>query len=166
MIVHKNEGKEIQWERKYKGGSIFADESAILKPEELEWLPGPLEGLFLKITFADPNTGDWTAQIKLEPHAIFPKHINHAEVHFFVLKGQFETEYGVLRQDDYMRDPGGLVPERKAGSDGVTFFVKFLGGISAADENGKSVGPYVDALYVRELAAKHGADAILFTPSR
>ncbi|SCW33765.1 ChrR Cupin-like domain-containing protein [Sphingobium faniae] len=165
IAAEKKEGL-VDWEKRVKGGSLYADGSAVIRPAEMEWNDGPIEGLRFKVTFADPNTGDWTAQIRLEADQIFPAHVNHAEVHYMILEGELHTEVGVLKADNYMRDPGGFVPERQTGPEGLTCFVKFLGGISAADANGKSVGPVVDALRVREMAEQNGLGDVLFVPIR
>ena len=154
------------WETRVLGGSLYADGSAVIRAAELEWLDGPIEGLKFKVTFADPNTGDWSAQIKLEPDQVFPAHVNHAEVHYMIVSGELRTEAGILTAENYMRDPGGFVPERQAGSEGATCFVKFLGGISAADENGRSVGPVVDVLRARDIAQANKSGEVLFVPIR
>lgn len=154
------------WEKRVHGGSLYADGSAVIRPAELDWIEGPLAGLKFKVTFADPNSGDWTAQIKLDAGQVFPAHVNHAEVHYLILQGELHTESGTLKAEDYLRDPGGFVPERHAGSEGVICFTKFLGGISAADENGRSVAPFVDVLSVRDMAAANGVGDLLFVPTR
>lgn len=154
------------WETRVPGGSLYADGSAVIRAAELDWLDGPIDGLKFKVTFADPNTGDWTAQIRLEPDQPFPAHINHAEVHYMILAGELRTEAGTLKAEDYMRDPGGFVPERQAGADGMTCFVKFLGGISAADGEGRSAGPVTDVLRARDIAEANSCGEVLFVPTR
>lgn len=154
------------WEFKGRGGSVFADGSAILKPDELDWLPGPLEGLEFKVTFADPNDGDWLGLVRLGAGDTFPAHINHAEVHYLIISGSLNTDHGLLKAGDYMRDPGGFVPERTAGTEGVTAFCRFQGGISAADSEGNRTGPYIDALHVREYFAERGMAETLYIPTR
>jgi hypothetical protein len=166
MIMAGTNSAQSAWELKARGGSVFADGSAILKPDELDWLPGPLDGLEFKVTFADPNDGDWLGLVRLDADTIFPAHINHADVHYLTISGSLSTEHGLLKAGDYMRDPGGFVPERKAGSEGVNMFCRFQGGISAAKSDGERAGPYIDAQYVRELCAQHGMDEILYVPTR
>lgn len=155
-----------EWEFRGRGGSVFADGSAILKPDELDWLPGPFEGLEFKVTFADPNDGDWLGLVRLNADATFPAHINHADVHYLIVSGELNTDHGLLKTGDYMRDPGGFIPERKAGPDGATIFCRFQGAISAADADGKRVEPLVDALYVRELFEQNGMGETLYIPTR
>jgi len=157
---------EMVWEFKGRGGSVFADGSAILKPDELDWMAGPLDGLEFKVTFADPNDGDWLGLVRLGRNGKFPHHINHADVHYLVVAGELNTAHGTLSAGDYMRDPGGFVPERSAGPEGATMFCRFQGGISAADTEGNRTGPYIDALFVRELSAKNGMDETLYIPTR
>lgn len=159
-------GAQSEWEFKARGGSVFADGSAILKPDELDWLQGPLEGLEFKVTFADPNDGDWLGLVRLDAGAPFPAHINHADVHYLIISGSLNTEHGVLNVGDYMRDPGGFQPDRSAGVEGVNMFCRFQGGISAVDSAGKRTGPLIDALHVRELFAEHGMAETLYIPTR
>jgi hypothetical protein len=166
MIMTETNSTQSDWEFKARGGSVFADGSAILKPDELDWVPGPLEGLEFKVTFADPNDGDWLGLVRLGADAIFPAHINHADVHYLIISGSLNTEHGMLKSGDYMRDPGGFQPERRAGAEGVSIFCRFQGGISAVDSDGNRAGPYIDALHVRELFAQHGMAETLYIPTR
>lgn len=155
---------ETVWEKKYTGGSRFADGSAIIRPVELPWTDGPLEGLQFKLTHVDRALMMWTALIKAGPNAKIPAHFNYGEVQIYVLEGSLAFEGYQLGPNDYFLDEGGPVAERKAGAKGVTYFVMYNGGLSAIDRDKKPTGRFIDCNALYDLAAANKAADHLPSP--
>jgi hypothetical protein len=147
----------IQWESRYVGGSRFADGSAIIRPEEMAWTNGPLDGIRFRLTHIDRSSGMWTAIFKVEPNVSTPPHFNHGEVQIYALEGNLAVGQVSLGAGDYFQDAGGLVREIVAGPNGATFFVMYTAGLSAVGADGKPSGPFIDANRIYELAAANSA---------
>src|SRR5262245_22576854 len=123
----------VQWESRYVGGSRFADGSAIIRPKEVPWTSGPIEGLSFRLTHIDRSSGMWTALFKAGAHAAIPAHFNYGEVQIYVLEGNLTIGDITLGVGDYFQDAGGIARGTRAGPAGVTYFVMYAGGLSVAD---------------------------------
>ncbi|MCT2401192.1 cupin domain-containing protein [Novosphingobium mangrovi (ex Huang et al. 2023)] len=159
--------KEAQkWETKFKGASLFADGSAIIRPLELPWTDGPLEGLSFRLNHIDRQTGGWTAFIKAGPNAVIPAHFNHGQVQTYIREGSFSFDGHELRHNDFYLDQGGVASERVAGPEGVIYYVVFEGGFSRIGDDNKPTGTYIDCNYMYDLAAGNNAAEHLSPPKR
>lgn len=154
----------VQWEERFVGGSRFADGSAIIRPAEVAWTRGPLQGLSFRLTHLDRSSAMWTALFKVEPNVRIPPYFNHGEVQIYALEGNITIGDVTLGQGDYLQDIGGVVREASAGPAGATYFVMYTGGLSAAGADGKPDGRYIDASAIYDLAAANGAADHLAAP--
>ena len=154
----------VQWEERYVGGSRFADGSAIIRPKEMAWTKGPLEGLSFRLTHIDRSSGMWTALFKVDPNVRIPSHFNYGEVQIYALEGNLTIGDVTLGAGDYFQDIGGDARQTAAGPAGATYFIMYAAGLSVADAQGKPAGPYIDANAIYDLAAANGAAEHLPAP--
>ena len=85
------------------GGSTY------VKPSEIDWKPTRFEKVSIKVLYENPDSGEMTCLLKLEPGAHIPLH-KHPEIEqSLVLEGSVEDHDGVAQAGDYIwRKPGSL----------------------------------------------------------
>ena len=85
------------------GGSTY------VKPSEMDWKPTRFEKVSIKVLYEDPERGEMTCLLKLEPGAYIPFH-KHPEIEqTLVLEGSIEDHDGIATAGDYIwRKPGSL----------------------------------------------------------
>ena len=85
------------------GGSTY------VKPSDMEWKPTRFDKVSIKVLYEDPERGEMTCLLKLEPGAHIPFH-KHPEIEqSLVLEGSVEDHDGVANAGDYIwRIPGSL----------------------------------------------------------
>jgi anti-sigma factor ChrR (cupin superfamily) len=85
------------------GGSTY------IKPSEMEWKPTRFDKVSIKVLYENPERGEMTCLLKLEPGAHIPFH-RHPEVEqSWVLEGSVEDHDGVATAGDYIwRVPGSM----------------------------------------------------------
>lgn len=147
----------INWEDRQTGGSRFADGSAIIRPDELQWTAGPIEGAMFRLTHVDRSSGMWTAVVKVAANVALPKHFNHGEVQIYALEGVVAIDDVWLGAGDYFQDAGGQSRSVVAGPDGAVYFVMYSGGLSATGKDGEPEGAYIDANRIYGMAKANGA---------
>jgi anti-sigma factor ChrR (cupin superfamily) len=83
------------------GGSTY------VKPSDMEWKPTRFDKVSIKVLYEDPERGEMTCLLKLEPGAYIPFH-KHPEIEqSFVLEGSVQDHDGVATAGDYIwRTPG------------------------------------------------------------
>jgi anti-sigma factor ChrR (cupin superfamily) len=76
---------------------------------EMDWKPTRFEKVSIKVLYEDPERGEMTCLLKLEPGAHIPFH-KHPEIEqTLVLEGSVEDHDGVATAGDYIwRKPGSL----------------------------------------------------------
>jgi 2,4'-dihydroxyacetophenone dioxygenase len=148
---------EIKWEERQVGGSRFADGSAIIRPAELKWTPGPVENAQFRLTHVDRSSGMWTALVKIDANVTLPRHFVHGEVHYYVLEGDMTVDDVWLGVGGYFLDSGGQARNIAGGSAGTTFLAMYSGGLSAVDRDGKPTGAYIDANRAYDMAKANAA---------
>jgi anti-sigma factor ChrR (cupin superfamily) len=95
------------------GGSTY------IKPSQMEWKPTRFDKVSIKVLYEDPEQGEMTCLLKLEPGAYIPFH-KHPEIEqSLVLEGSVEDHDGVAMAGDYVwrkrgsfhdnRSPGGAI---------------------------------------------------------
>ena len=87
--------------------------SHIVRPAEMEWRPTRFEKVSIKVLYEDPERGEMTCLLKLEPGAYIPFH-KHPEIEqSLVLEGSVEDHDGVATAGDYIwRKPDSLHDNR------------------------------------------------------
>ena len=75
----------------------------------MDWKPTRFEKVSIKVLYEDPERGEMTCLLKLEPGAHIPFH-KHPEIEqTLVLEGSVEDHDGVATAGDYIwRKPGSL----------------------------------------------------------
>ena len=85
------------------GGSTY------VKPSEIAWKPTRFDKVSIKVLYENPERGEMTCLLKLEPGAHIPFH-KHPEVEqSWILEGSVEDHDGVATAGDYIwRLPGSM----------------------------------------------------------
>jgi anti-sigma factor ChrR (cupin superfamily) len=83
------------------GGSTY------VKPSDIAWKPTRFDKVSIKVLYEDPERGEMTCLLKLEPGAYIPFH-KHPEVEqTWVLEGAVQDHDGIATAGDYIwRKPG------------------------------------------------------------
>lgn len=89
------------------GGSTY------VKPSEMDWKSTRFEKVSIKVLYENPDRGEMTCLLKLEPGAYIPFH-KHPEIEqTLVLEGSVEDHDGIGTAGDYIwRKPGSLHDNR------------------------------------------------------
>ena len=83
------------------GGSTY------VKPSEIDWKPTRFEKVSIKVLYEDPERGEMTCLLKLEPGAHIPFHKHPQIEQSLVLEGSVEDHDGIATAGDYVwRKPG------------------------------------------------------------
>ena len=83
------------------GGSTY------VKPSEMDWKPTRFEKVSIKVLYEDPDRGEMTCLLKLEPGAHIPFHKHPEMEQSLVLEGSVEDHDGIATAGDYVwRKPG------------------------------------------------------------
>jgi anti-sigma factor ChrR (cupin superfamily) len=92
------------------GGSTY------VKPSEMDWKPTRFEKVSIKVLYEDPERGEMTCLLKLEPGAHIPFH-KHPEIEQTLIpEGSVEDHDGVATAGDYIwRKRGSLHDNRSLG---------------------------------------------------
>ncbi|MGH7039943.1 MAG: cupin domain-containing protein, partial [Stellaceae bacterium] len=88
------------------------------------WKPTRFEKVSIKVLYEDPERGEMTCLLKLEPGACIPFH-KHPEIEqTLVLEGSIEDHDGIARAGDYIwRKPGSLHDNKSP--DGAVLFAVY-----------------------------------------
>jgi anti-sigma factor ChrR (cupin superfamily) len=100
------------------GGSTY------IKPAEMEWKPTRFDKVSIKVLYEDPERGEMTCLLKLEPGAHIPFH-KHPEIEqSLVLEGSVQDHDGVATAGDYIwRKPGSM--HDNTSRDGAVLFAVY-----------------------------------------
>jgi anti-sigma factor ChrR (cupin superfamily) len=99
------------------GGSTF------VKPSEMDWKPTRFKKVSIKVLYEDPERGEMTCLLKLEPGAHIPFH-KHPEIEqSFVLEGSVEDHDGIAMAGDYVWRKSGSLHDNKSPGGAVLFAV-------------------------------------------
>src|ERR1700730_5847126 len=83
------------------GGSTY------VKPSEMDWKPTRFEKISIKVLYEDPERGEMTCLLKLEPGAYVPFHNRLVIEQTLVLEGAVQDHDGIATAGDYIwRRPG------------------------------------------------------------
>ena len=83
------------------GGSTY------VKPSKMDWKPTRFEKVSIKVLYEDPDRGEMTCLLKLEPGAHIPFHKHPEMEQSLVLEGSVEDHDGIATAGDYVwRKPG------------------------------------------------------------
>jgi anti-sigma factor ChrR (cupin superfamily) len=83
------------------GGSTY------VKPSDIAWKPTRFDKVSIKVLYEDPERGEMTCLLKLEPGAYIPFH-KHPEVEqTWVLEGAVQDHDGIATAGDYIWRKGG-----------------------------------------------------------
>jgi anti-sigma factor ChrR (cupin superfamily) len=76
----------------------------LIHGDSLPWMPLGA-GTWYKLFRVSPETGQWSALLKMEPGARFAPHKHFGAADFYVLKGALEYRAGIAREGDYGYEP-------------------------------------------------------------
>ena len=123
----------------------------LLSSDQLAWMPlGP--GTWYKLFRVSPETGTWSALLKMEPGSRFAPHKHYGAADFFVLKGALEYRAGVAKEGDYGYEPLGVEHGATTCSEETVIWFNAYGPIIFHNEDG-SPGMVLDWEFVKNQAA-------------
>ena len=73
----------------------------LTRAEDGAWQPSGVPGVSLRQLFLDPNSGNVTMLVKLNPGAVYPSHRHHSLEHCYVLEGDLVFHDHTLNAGDY-----------------------------------------------------------------
>ena len=99
------------------GGSTY------VKPSEMEWRPTRFEKVSIKVLYENPERGEMTCLLKLEPGAHIPFHKHPELEQSLVLEGSVEDHDGVATVGDYVWRKAGSRHDNRSPNGAVLFAV-------------------------------------------
>jgi len=90
---------------------IMYDKDGVLiaRSQEINWQPGQLPGLFLKVLFDDTQRGYTTALVRMTAGARYPSHRHAGVEELFLLEGDLSVDQLSMKPGDYCRGEAGSV---------------------------------------------------------
>jgi hypothetical protein len=89
------------------GGSTY------VKPSQMDWKPTRFEKVSIKVLYQDPERGEMTCLLKLEPGAYIPFH-KHPEIEqTLVLEGSVDDHDGMATAGDYVLAQAGFAARQQ-----------------------------------------------------
>ncbi|MGE0824429.1 MAG: 2,4'-dihydroxyacetophenone dioxygenase family protein [Candidatus Binatia bacterium] len=129
----------------------------LIHSEDLPWLPlGP--GTSYKLFRVSPETGQWSALLKMDPGARFAPHKHYGAADFYVLKGALEYRAGVAREGDYGYEPNTVEHGATTCSEETIITFTAYGPIIFYNEDG-TPGLTLDWEFVKRQAEGSAVDA-------
>ncbi|MGE0680840.1 MAG: 2,4'-dihydroxyacetophenone dioxygenase family protein [Candidatus Binatia bacterium] len=123
----------------------------LLNAEELHWMSLG-SGTWYKLLRVSPETGQWSALLKMEPGARFAPHKHLGAADFYVLKGALEYRAGVARTGYYGYEPLGVEHGATTCSEETIITFNAYGPIIFYNEDG-SVSMILDWEFVSKQAS-------------
>jgi anti-sigma factor ChrR (cupin superfamily) len=88
----------------YDNGGVL-----IARSEEMNWQPGQLPGLFLKVLFNDTQRGYTTALVRMTAGTHYPSHRHAGVEELFLLEGDLSVDELSMKPGDYCRGEVGSI---------------------------------------------------------
>jgi len=90
---------------------IMYDKDGVLiaRSQEMNWQPGQLPGLFLKVLFDDAQRGYTTALVRMTAGTRYPSHRHAGVEELFLLEGDLSVDELSMRPGDYCRGEAGSI---------------------------------------------------------
>ncbi|WBX85372.1 2,4'-dihydroxyacetophenone dioxygenase family protein [Sphingosinicella microcystinivorans] len=129
---------------------------AFFNVAELPWHDWVMPDTWFKLLNVNPYTGGFTMLLKVGPNNLAPVHGHIGSVEGILLEGGFGYGEDRGRAGWYVREPGGInhIPDTDA--DGMVMFATVNGPLMGYNADG-SIAAVVDAKFMYDLAASHGA---------
>lgn len=138
--------------------NINQPQDILIDGEQLQWQSlGP--GTWVKVFRVSPETGAWSALIKMEPGARFAPHKHLGAADFYVIKGALEYRAGVARTGYYGYEPLGVEHGATTCSEETLITFNSYGPLVFYNEDG-SVSFIVDGQFAAKLAAGDQVNAL------
>ena len=83
--------------------------SMSLRSEEMNWQPGQLPGLFLKVLFNDTQRAYTTALVRMTAGTHYPSHRHAGVEELFLLEGDLSVDELSMKPGDYCRGEVGSI---------------------------------------------------------
>ena len=90
---------------------ILYDKDGVLiaRPQEMNWQPGQIPGLFLKVLFDDTQRGYTTALVRMTAGTRYPSHRHAGVEELFLLEGDLSVDELCMKPGDYCRGEAGSI---------------------------------------------------------
>jgi len=152
--------------RRNTGSIRFPDGSSIVRPGELDWAPWALPGSSFKLLSVNRRLGAWSCLVRFDAGAKVPGQRYFGDGFVYVMRGSYVSGDNIIQAGQFSVEAGSAVHERTVGPDGLLAYMMFLGGFMEADAAGRAVGEIIDAEWIYQAAAAHGAADHIPPPPR
>jgi anti-sigma factor ChrR (cupin superfamily) len=90
---------------------VLYDKDGVLiaRPQEMNWQPGRIPGLFLKVLFDDTQRGYTTALVRMTAGTRYPSHRHAGAEELFLLEGDLSVDELSMKPGDYCRGEAGSI---------------------------------------------------------
>ncbi len=144
----------------------FPDGASLVRAAHIPWTPWAFEGSEFKLLNINRSAGTFFTLIRFSTGPLdLPPHHHFADVHAYVLEGDFSYEYGSINAGDYLLEAGCVNHAPKIGKNGALFLVHFMGPVTGVSAAGMPEGEVVDCEWMYRAAAANGAAGHLPPPS-
>ncbi len=127
-------------------------------PDEREWVPAAMAGVWMRPLLFDTVRGAWTNVVRMRTEGMISRHAHPAPVHGYVIKGQWhyaERDW-TAKAGDYVFEPPGDIHTLMADpGESLTLFW-ITGTLIEIDDAGNPVA-YSDVFTRIEQASRHFA---------
>lgn len=130
--------------------------AAALPPDEREWVPAAMDGVWMRPLLFDTVRGAWTNVVRMRKTGFISRHAHPSPVHGYVLSGRwrYAERSWIAETGSFVYEPPGDIHTLIAqGEESQTLFW-ITGTLVELDDSGKTIG-YADVFTRIEQAAKH-----------
>jgi hypothetical protein len=82
---------------------------ALARSSEMQWTEVSPNNAWMKVLFANGETGTWVILLKLSKGYVAAPHKHLSSAHFFILKGKLQVRGNIFVAGDYGYEPYGAV---------------------------------------------------------
>jgi quercetin dioxygenase-like cupin family protein len=133
--------------------SETAPKDVLVRSAELPWIPME-PGTWFKLLRLSPETGVWSALVRMEPGASFGPHKHLGPAEFFVLQGALHYRGGIAREGDYGYEPIGVEHHATTCKEETLFTFTVHGPMAYLAPDG-SIAWVLDAAFIQRHVDEH-----------
>jgi anti-sigma factor ChrR (cupin superfamily) len=105
-------------------GTMYENDGVLIsRPQEMNWAPGQLPGLFSKVLFNDSRRGYTTALVRMLAGTHYPSHKHAGVEELYLLEGDLSVDELPMRPGDYCRGEVGSIHGEIFTNTGCLFLV-------------------------------------------
>jgi anti-sigma factor ChrR (cupin superfamily) len=116
--------KGLQVGKGKAAGTMYEKDGVLIsRPQEMDWAPGQLPGLFSKVLFNDSQRGYTTALVRMLAGTHYPSHKHAGVEELYLLEGDLSVDELSMQPGDYCRGKAGSIHGEIFTNSGCLFLV-------------------------------------------